>query len=385
MSFEIEIEGLDEHGKDIEEIKPDFADKKPDLESIKEAAEEYSRENLILIGNGGSVTSFRALLYTFMPEVRGHVRVVTTMEPDYLNRISKEFEPENTVVMPVSKSGSTVGVIESLMFFMERDFPVFAVTSDNEGALREIVEREDLPWIEHPDVGGRFSGGTETALTPAAFMGMDVEEIRAGIDEMYGKLDGKENPAKHLASCLYQAEEMGYDQILNPVYSTRLLGFQPLLIQLMHETVCKQGEGMTVYGDLGPEYQHHTNQRLFGGKNDVLPLFIKAETHEKETVDIPGNLEDIDLRGRKLGDLDGLELSGSLEAEYRGVKKALESDDIPHVTLNFTELSYRAAGELMAFMQCLAVYSAELRDVNPYNQPDVEKSKEIGFQKRFSE
>ena len=385
MSFEIEIEGIEEQRDKPEEINPDFADYKPDLESIKEAVEEHSRENLILIGNGGSVTSFRALLYTFMPEVKGNVRIVTTMEPDYLHRISKEMQPENTVVMPISKSGSTAGVIESLLYFMEQDYPVFAVTSDNDGALRQIVEREDLPWIEHPEIGGRFSGVTETGLTPAAFVGLDVDEIRSGADEMYSKMEGGENPAAHLASALYNAEKNGYDQILNPVYSTRLLGFQPLFIQLMHETVCKEGEGMTVYGDLGPEYQHHTNQRLFGGKKDVVPLFMKAETHEKREIEVPENLEDIELRERSLGDLDGTELSHSLESEYRGVKEALEDDEMPHVTLNFTELSYRAAGELMAFLQYLAVYSADLRGVNPFNQPDVEKSKEIGFRKRFSE
>jgi len=383
MSFEIEIEGIDEHEKEVEEIEPNFEQVEPDLEAIKQAAEENSKENLILIGNGGSVTSFRALLYMFMPEVKGHVRIVTTMEPDYLNRISKEFDKEDTVVMPISKSGSTVGVIESLMYFMEKDYQVFAVTSDNNGALKQIVDREDLPWIEHPEVGGRFSGGTETALTPAAFLGIDVDEVRKGFEEMYSKMKGSENSASHLASCLYQAEEQGYNQILNPVYSTRLLGYQPLFIQLMHETVCKKGEGMTVYGDLGPEYQHHTNQRLFGGKEDVLPLFFNADTHEKSKVNIPENLQDIELRNRELGDLDGKNLSESLESEYRGVKEALESEDMPHITLTLTELDYRSAGELMAFLQYLAVYSANIRDVNPFNQPDVEKSKEIGFQKRF--
>lgn len=383
MSFEIEIEGIDEHEKEVEEIEPDFEQAKPDLEAIKQAANEHSKENLILIGNGGSVTSFRALLYTFMPEIKGHVRIVTTMEPDYLNRISQEFDAEDTVVMPISKSGSTVGVIESLMYFMKKDYPVFAVTSDNNGALRQIIERENLEWIEHPEVGGRFSGGTETALTPAAFLGIDVDEVRKGFEEMYSKMEKSENPASHLASCLYQAEEQGYDQILNPVYSTRLLGFQPLFIQLMHETVCKKGEGMTVYGDLGPEYQHHTNQRLFGGKKDVIPVFFKAENHEKATVNIPETLQDIELRNRKLEELHGENLSEALESEYRGVKEALEDEDKPYVTLNLTELDYKAAGELIAFLQYLAVYSAELRGVDPFNQPDVEKSKEIGFQKRF--
>ncbi|MFB6242305.1 MAG: hypothetical protein ABEJ36_05915 [Candidatus Nanosalina sp.] len=383
MSFEIEIKNLQEHSEETEVIQPNFAVVEPDIEEIENAAEEYARENLVVIGNGGSVTSFRAFLYAFMPEVSGDVRIVTTMEPDYLHRLSKELDPENTVVMPISKSGSTVGVLESLMFFMERDYPVFAVTSDNDGALRSIVEKENLPWIEHGEVGGRFSGATETALTPAAFAGLDPGEIRKGAEDMYDELDKKENIAYHVASSLYSAEEQGYREVLNPVYSTRLLGFQPLFIQLMHETVCKEGEGMTVYGDLGPEYQHHTNQRLFGGKKDVVPFFFTAETHEKREINIPEELREIDIRGRKLADLDGRELSESLDAEYQGVKDALSEENMPRITMNLTELDYRAAGELLAFLQYLAVYSAKLRVVDPYSQPDVEKSKKIGFEERF--
>ena len=192
MTFEIETENLQQSEKEIEEIQPEFSDVKPDLEAIKGAAEKHSRENLILIGNGGSVTSFRAFLYAFMPEIDADVRIVTTMEPDYLHRLSQELDPENTVVMPISKSGSTVGVLESLLFFMERDYPVFAVTSDNNGALRKIVQKRDLPSIEHPEVGGRFSGATETALTPAAFVGLDIDGIRAGVEKMYEKLEEEE-------------------------------------------------------------------------------------------------------------------------------------------------------------------------------------------------
>lgn len=197
-------------------------------------------------------------------------------------------------------------------------------------------------------------------------------------------MEGSENSVAHLASALWKAEKEGLDQILNPVYSTRLLGFQPLFIQLMHETVCKEGEGMTVYGDLGPEYQHHTNQRLFGGRKDVIPFFMKADTHEKREIKVPDSLKDVDLRGHELKDLEGTQLSHSLESEYRGVKEALEEEDMPHVTINLTELDYRAAGELMAFLQYLAVYSANLRGVDAFTQPDVEKSKDIGFRKRFS-
>jgi len=387
MSFSIESDNIEASEKDLSEKEvPNFAEYRPDLENIKEKASDKEFENLVVIGNGGSITTFRAYLYAFLPEVSKDIRLVTTMDPDYLNRLSRELDEQDTLVVPISKSGQTVGVIEALMFFMNRGYDVLPVTSDNNGALRTIVEEQGLDYIEHPDVGGRFSGATETALVPAALAGMDIDEIRAGAEKMYEDLSPeKDNKAKKLALELYEAEKNGYTDVLTPFYSTRLFGFYPLFVQLMHETVCKEGEGQTVYGDLGPEYQHHTNQRMFGGENNIVPLFFRTETHEHAEIKVPEGLEDIDIRGRKLGDLEQNSYSQALKSEYLGVKHAVDNEGRPNFTLTLDELSYGSAGELVAFMQYLAVYSGWLRGVDPFDQPDVEKSKEIGFKERFKD
>lgn len=383
MRFDIKTEGLKKSDADVDKELPYFTDIRPDTEKINEVADTYSDyENIIIIGNGGSITSFRAFYYSFLPETDKHVRIVTTMEPDYLHRISREFDSDKTLVIPISKSGSTTGVIEALLYFMDRDYDVIPVTSDNNGTLRSIVEKRDLDYVEHKDVGGRFSGLTETGLFPAAVVGLDVEEIRKGAEKMYRDLE-EDNKAYKLASKLNNAQEKGYSNILNAVYSTRLFGFKPLLVQLIHESSCKQGQGATVLGDLGPEYQHHTNQRLFGGKTDMMPLFIRSEANEARKINISDDLKNIGIRGRSLEDLDGINLSKSLESEYKGVQEALETKNIPYISLSLNNQSYRAIGEITAFIQVLAVYFARFQGVNPLNQPDVEKSKENGFEARF--
>ncbi|MFB6144911.1 MAG: hypothetical protein ABEJ99_00215 [Candidatus Nanohaloarchaea archaeon] len=391
MAVRIEIDHVNEKNRSVQELpensKPDFSEYEPDIRAIKDAVEEHSDEydSLVVIGNGGSITSFRAYLYAFMDEVDKDVRLVTTMDPDYLNRLDSELETDKTLVMPISKSGNTTGVIESLLYFMKRDYPVFAVTSDNDGALKQIVEREKLSWIEHPDIGGRFTGLVETALTPAAFAGIDIDEIRRGGVEMYEKIgpENQYNPALNIASALYDAEKKGYEQVFTPFYSTRMFGFYPLFVQLMHETVCKHGEGQSVFGDLGPECQHHTNQRVFGGKKDVITMFFRSEVHEREEISVPDELKDVDLRGRALEDLDTHTFQSSLEAEYAGVKEAMNDEEMPNMTISVRDVSYDTMGKLMALLQYIAVYSAWLRDVDPFNQPDVEKSKSIGFEERF--
>lgn len=389
MTIKLEIDHVNEKNRSVQQLprekSPDFSFHEPNIERIKRKAEESDHDNLVVIGNGGSVTSFRAYLYAFMGEVDKDVRIVTTMDPDYLNRLSRELDPENTLVMPISKSGETIGVLESLLYFIEKDYPVFAVTSENQGALKQIVEKRDYDWIEHPDVGGRFSGVTETALVPAAFSGIEISEIREGAEEMYDKVSPQNqyNPALNLASALYDAEKNGYNQVLTPFYATRLFGFKPLFVQLMHETVCKQGKGQTVFGDLGPEYQHHTNQRMFGGKKDILPLFFVSDAHERKRINVPEDFEDVTVRGEELSHLKSLTFQESLESEYKGVKNALDDEDRPNITLTISDVSHRNIGKLVALLQYVAVYSAWLRDVDPFSQPDVEKSKELGFKERF--
>lgn len=389
MSIKIEIDHVNEKNRSVQQLpryeKPEFAEYEPDIDKIERKADKLDYENIVIIGNGGSITSLRAYLYAFIDETDKDVHIVTTMDPDYLGRLSRSLSPENTLVMPISKSGETVGVLESLMYFVNRDYPVFAVTSDNDGALRTMTEIRDWDWIEHPKIGGRFSGLTETALMPAAAAGIDVREIREGAEDMYQKVspENQYNPALNVASALYDAEHKGYEQVLTPFYSTRLFGFYPLMVQLMHETFCKEGKGQTFSGDLGPEYQHHTNQRLFGGRKDILPFFFRTDAHERERVKVPEDLEDINVRGEKLGHLSSLTYSESLESEYKGVKRALEEEDRPSMSLNVSDVSHKNIGKLVAFLQYLAVYSAWLREVDPFDQPDVERSKQLGHEERF--
>jgi glucose-6-phosphate isomerase len=385
MSIEIQLEDfeIEKHDKNPEELEKPFSEVEPDTGRLQEL-KDHDYDNLVVIGNGGSITSFRALYYFFIDQVDMGVELVTTQEPDYLNRVSRNNPPENTLVMPVSKSGTTSSVLDATLYFLEKDYDLMPVTSDNAGVLRQIVERRDLEWIEHRDVGGRFSGATETALAPAAVAGLDVEEIRRGAEKGYERFEG-ESAAWEVAEALYTAERDGYSEVLAPFYSSRMFGFYPLFVQLMHETVCKEGNGQTVTGDLGPEIQHHTNQRLFGGRSDMVPFFFTADSHEKKTIDVPDDLQDIEVKGHELSDFKGIEYAEALEYEYTGVKQALEEEGVPRVFLNLQEHSYGTAGELLAFLQYLAAYSAYLRDVGPYNQPDVEKSKNMAFEQRFEE
>jgi len=373
MTIELDFHKL-ETGEAVEEELPDFTEIEPDYD-LDKIDKEF--DYLIVIGNGGSITSLRALYYTFLEEADKHLDIVSTMDPDRLQQVTDHTDPENTLVMPISKSGSTIGVIESLMFFINKGYDFNPLTTPG-SPLHKIAERFDRSIIEHQDVGGRFSGLTNTALAPAELIGLESDVIRAGGKEGYLM---KEEAVK-TAKALKDAEEKGYDQVLTPFYSSRMFGFYPLLVQLMHETVCKEGEGQSFFGDHAPEYQHHTNQRLFGGKQNIVPFFFRT-SHRHQKIQIPENILDIEIKGRKLADLNNEKLSDALNAEFAGVKKALEDEKRPYIDLKLEHSSFKGYGRLMAFLQLTAYYSAVIRGVDPLNQPDVEKSKNMGLEERF--
>lgn len=368
--------------------KPIFAKYKENIEQLKKTVKRYSKfRNLIVIGNGGSNTSFKAFHQAIVPlKSKKKAFILTTMEPDLLDELKDLFPKRKTLVMPISKSGTTIGVIESLLAF--KDYTLLPVTDPNTGALSVIAKKEGFEIIRHPTVGGRFSGLTASAFAPALFFGIDVDDIDKGARTMYKKCSPTvkidKNPALQLAASLYLLEKKGYTEIFCPIYSSKLTGFQNLIVQLMHETVNKKGKGQTVYCAEAPESQHHTNQRFFGGRKNVIGVFVTVENQEdnEKTVNVPDSIRKIKVRDGLLNDIDQVTYAKSLEFEFKGTYQDAIKKKIPCAKVSIDKTSPFCIGEFIAFWHYVATYSAWLRGVDPFDQPQVESSKDISFRLR---
>jgi glucose-6-phosphate isomerase len=196
-----------------------------------------------------------------------------------------------------------------------------------------------------------------------------------------------DNPAKKLALGLFSAYEKGYNEIFMPVYSTALSGFNQLIVQLLHESCGKQGKGHTIYAALAPESQHHTNQRFFGGKKNVIGLFVKQTNFSSEViVKVPAKAKNVKLKENTLGLLNGMKMSKALEFEYQGTQEDAENNKIPNITIAVEKINEFTLGEYLGLWQYTTVYLATLFGVNPFDQPQVENSKRISYEltKNFS-
>src|SRR3989338_7039716 len=284
-----------EISKMFEKIKllppPDFARINPSFAGIEQLSKKYAAyKNILVVGNGGAINSFRGFYSALVNKQGKKMILLNTVEPEFLQETKAKYSPEDSLLVVVSKSGLNPTCLEILFHFWE--YSKIAVCTENGGALYEIVQKEKIDFVtyplpaELPSLEDRHTGFSASGLMPASLAGINILELCQGAKEMYQQCAPstpfKKNPALQAAVTLYSLEQKGFTEIFCPVYSTKLFGFLPAIIQLMHETVCKNGQGQTIFGDLAPESQHHTNQRFFGGRKNCLGLFVTASSSDLE-------------------------------------------------------------------------------------------------------
>ncbi|HVY67639.1 MAG TPA: hypothetical protein VHA30_01940, partial [Patescibacteria group bacterium] len=262
------------------------------------------------------------------------------------------------------------------------NYPMVMVTGKS-SPLRAIADKLGLEVFDHPPIGGRYTGLTEVALVPAALMGFDLEELYEGAAELYRSY-GRDSLAWRAAFVLYQLEQQGVVDVFMPFYSHNLFYMSSVIVQLCHESFGKNGLGQTYFAHEAPESQHHTNQRFFGGRKNIAGFFLSSESylHPTENVFEP-RLHGVQLKGRALFDINKIPLQKALQFELEGTLEDARISGIPLLHLRIAGFTERALGGLLAFWQLYAVYASVLRGVDPFDQPQVENSKQISFHKRL--
>lgn len=212
---------------------------------------------VVLIGQGGS-TQAPMTLTKYNKVNSGHVafRTLDSDSPVRLRAFLAEADPETTLVIVSSKSGST---IEPRLIFqaLRKEFEAvlgkekavkhFVAITDPGSPLEKQAREEG--WLASfagkPSVGGRFSALSIFGLLPAALVGIDIEDlIRHAIDaEQRCSEDAIDNPAIGLAAFLYDNYRAGRDKFsfFTPKRG-RVLGLW--IEQLVAESTGKEGKGI---------------------------------------------------------------------------------------------------------------------------------------------
>ena len=225
-------------------------------------------EHVLVMGMGGSSLFPEVLARTLLPAPnRPRLHVLDTTDPVAIARIGLECDPDVTLHVASSKSGSTIETRSHLEWAWARAHGRgrFAVITDPGSELGDLARERGFAEVfeNRPDIGGRYSALSLFGVVPGLLMGVDVAALlQGGIDALAHsgpKVDPEENPAIQLATAIAAGVRTGRDKatfLLDPALTAMGLWVE----QLVAESLGKDGTGAvpivseplgppTVYGD----------------------------------------------------------------------------------------------------------------------------------------
>lgn len=343
-------------------------------------------KQLLLIGIGGSDLGARALREIFHDKSDSLELFFLgdTTDPREIERVCSKIDFKKCAVNVVSKSGNTVEVLSVFLYIRERlvkalgknkhASAIYAITEDNSGALKKLVDLNGYHFIEHPaNIGGRWSVLSIVGLLSAAAAGISHSQLRKGGRELYEAYKRSvNNPAMTYAALHYMAMKNGQSNAVLMPYSAVLEKFGHWYRQLFGESLGKKNKGLTPIVCLGPKDQHSQMQLYNEGPFDKVVTFLKIEK------DNLGFTVPKSWRGEEaVKYLEGWRLHEILNVEQDATARALAHHGRPNGTIAVPELNEYYTGQLFMFFELACIYLAELMRVNAFNQPGVEEGKKI--------
>lgn len=366
-----------------------------ELRDVEKVIRGRDWDNVLLLGIGGSALGataiFRAIKDPFHNLVsRPRFFVMDNVDPVTFSSAMDVLDWEKTLVLVVSKSGSTAETLSQFLIVREalkkavgksavRDH-VIIITDPEKGILRSIARDADFPSCSVPPLlGGRFSVLSSVGLLPALCMGVDVEMLWMGAFSAAKEVDGLDpmsNPAVRMA--LYQFifdSEKKKPIHVYWAYADALYSLSDWIRQLIAESIGKRRSdgssvGITPVKALGVTDQHSQLQLYREGPNDKVIIFLGVRSWRRDLeIPHPGEGENAlkYLGGHTLGEL--------LHVEQKATACALAEAGRPNMTLWFPILDEFTLGQAFFLFELQTAFMGFLYGINPFDQPGVELSK----------
>ncbi len=306
------------------------------LYDLRDAIIARGFSSMVLLGMGGS--SLSPLMFKRVFQATYPFYVLDTIHPSAIARLSVSINLTETLFIVSSKSGTTLEPLLLYRYFLAKlgeqasddPFSHFMAITDPHTALEKEAHQSGFlhgPFGK-PGIGGRFSGLSAFGIMPAILMGIDVERLllsaRSMANDCGPSIGAQDNPAAELAAFLLASLKDGQDQILIHLSPT-LKSFGLWLEQLIAESLGKNGFGLVpIIFDSDAEITNRTHIYIVYGDE---------------------------------------------------TKSLCLTKDSPRIVMELND-RYDLGGLMYLFQMAVALIASVVK-INPFDQPNVERSKQL--------
>ncbi|HWP47182.1 MAG TPA: bifunctional transaldolase/phosoglucose isomerase [Candidatus Limnocylindrales bacterium] len=329
------------------------ADQLAHLQRFKSIAEEVKNarfSHALLLGMGGSSLCPEVMKMTFGKQAGyPELLVLDSTDPAQIHTFESKIDLASTLFIVSSKSGSTLEPNIFKQYFFEQVKRVvgekevgnrFIAITDPGSKLQQMAEKDGFRHIFFgvPSIGGRYSALSDFGMIPSAIMGVDVERFLSHTEDMVRackpSMPIEENPGVVLGTILGVLANRGYDKV-TLITSPGIYDLGAWLEQLLAESTGKEGKGL-----IPVDRESLGSPDVYG--QDRIFIYIRLESEPDESQDKA---------------IDRLEQAGQ-----------------PVVRISVNEI-YDLGEEFFRWEMATAV-AGSILGINPFDQPDVEASKE---------
>jgi len=323
-------------------------------EEIEEFARDLSSQgytHALLMGMGGSSLA-PEILRSIFGVSPGHIdlHVLDSTDPGAVRSFSEMLDPEKTLFIVSTKSGTTTETLSFFRYFYNRTRDVlgsgkagehFIAITDPDTPLVAIAEKYRFrkTFLNDPSIGGRFSALSYFGLVPAALIGMDLERLLDRTLIMAENCESSTCPVQgnnygaRLGVILGEMAKAGRDKVTF-VFSKQIEAFGDWVEQLIAESTGKERKGIVpiVHEQLG-----------FPGQYGDDRLFVLLRINGDDT--------------------------------YDNKIRALIREGFPVVQISLHD-PYDLGGQFFLWEMAVAV-AGHVLEINPFDQPNVESAKTL--------
>jgi len=355
-----------------------------DVDSLKEVAEKIRRdfECLIVLGTGGSTLNPQTIV-ALKRELNHDFKIyfADNLDPLFIEILLSGIDITKTAFLATSKSGGTIEVLAHTLLCISKLEELgikdlgrrfFIISDPIPSVLRSIGEEIGATILEHEsDIGGRFSTFTKVGLLPALVAGLDVNSFRHGAASVVDDFLKNDNsyPLEGAALAIAAMNSKLPINVFMP-YIEALKPFTTWVCQIWAESLGKNGKGSTPVRAAGTLDQHSQLQLYLDGPADKLFNIIGMEDAKIGPI--------INSRFTKIPEISYLQgkYFGEVNmAAQSGTAASISRNGRPVRIISMKKLDEESLGALMMHFTLETILTAQMLEINAFDQPAVEEGK----------
>ncbi len=311
---------------------------------------------VVIIGMGGSNLGAEAIYHFLKKKIKKEFFFLNNINEEELEEIKNKNNINTILFIIVSKSGNTVETlsnVKALKIIKKGSKNIIIISEKKKNHLYSMAKNMKLFHIEHKSyIGGRYSVLSEVGMVPAFLMGVNVFKLRKNLLCHFkgkNKIYLKNNTIK-LAKILIKKK---LKTLIFFNYVPQLNKFLYWNQQLIAESLGKKGIGLLPVISPAPKDHHSLLQLYLDGPKDKFFYVFSSNVKANKS-------------------LNNIKL-----AQKNAFLKSLKQKGIPFREFKVKDFNEQVLGELFSYFILETAIAGKLVNINPFNQPAVEKVKTI--------